>query len=66
MRYDTYRPRGKRWEFIAQRAAETMRGAALITGYVDNLKVIGVRAAGSADKLRVFRFAHVPGLCAGR
>ncbi len=66
MRYDTYRKRGKHWQYLGERDAETMRGAALQTGYVHNCKVVAVRPAGSRDKLYVYRFLYVPLLTSGK
>lgn len=67
MQFDTYRKRGKHWEYLGSRSAETSRGAALKTGYVHNLRVIGVRPADCpAVKLFVYRFKYVPMVHHGR
>lgn len=60
MRFETYRKRGRSWEYLGTRDAETGRGAAQMTGYVHNLKVVGVRPEDSRDKILVYRFMYVP------
>ncbi len=58
--YETYRKRGEHWEYLGCRGAESMRGAALMTAYCQNLKVVAVRPEDSRDKIYVFRFKSVP------
>lgn len=60
LRYETYRRRGRHWQYLGERDAETMRGAALVAGYVEHCKVVGVRPAGSLDKIYAYRFAYFP------
>ncbi len=64
--YETYRKRGRHWEYLGTQSAETMRGAALMTGYVHHCKVIAVRPEGSRDKKYVYRFGFYPELQHGR
>jgi hypothetical protein len=56
--YETYRKRGRGWQYLGERSAATMRGAALQTSYVENCRVVAVRPAGSTDKRYVYRFAQ--------
>lgn len=60
MRFDTFRPRGKHWEYLGEREAVDSKKAATTTAYVHNLKVVGVRPAGSNVPLLVHRFVYVP------
>jgi len=65
MRYETYRKRGRGWEYLGERDANSMRSAALHTSYVHNIKVIAVRPAGSRDKKYIYRFKYVASLASG-
>jgi hypothetical protein len=60
--FETYRKRGKGWEYLGVRSARDSRSAALSTGYVNHIKVVGVRPEDSRDKIQVFRFKYVPEL----
>src|SRR6185437_2311576 len=64
--WETYRKRGRHWEYLGCIWAESDRGAALMTGYIQHIKVIGVRPEDSRDKIRVFRFGFYPELHHGR
>lgn len=66
MKWETYRKRGRHWQYLGLREAESDRGAALMTSYSQNIKVIGVRAEDSRDKIRVFRFKYVAMVHHGR
>lgn len=66
MNYETYRKRGKGWEYLGiRRHCRDSRSAALQTSYVHNLKVIGIRPEDSKDKILVYRFKYVASLAAG-
>jgi hypothetical protein len=56
MNYDTYRKRGRHWEYLGERYAQTMHGAACAASYVHHIKMAAVRPAGSRDKLYVYKF----------
>ncbi len=61
MNFETYRKRGKGWEYLGiQRNAVDSRAAALRAGYIQGIKVVGVRPEGSRDKIYVHRFTYVP------
>ena len=62
MTFETYRKRGKGWEYLGTRRSANSRSAAQQAGYVHNLKVIGVRTEYSRDKILVYRFQYVPQL----
>ena len=47
--YETYRKRGRSWQYLGERTAESMRGAALQVSYVHHVKVVAVCPAGSLD-----------------
>jgi hypothetical protein len=64
--FETYRKRGRGWQYLGDRYAKTMRGAALMTNHCDNAKVIACRPAGSRDKIYVYRFANVASLTSGQ
>lgn len=64
--WETYRKRGRGWQYLGTRQAETMRGAALATGYVHHIRVVAVRPEDSRDKLYVFRFKYTPEVHHGR
>ncbi len=66
MRWETYRKRGRHWQYLGLRSAESDRGAALMTGYSQHCRVIGVRPEDSRDKIRVFRFGFYPEVQHGR
>lgn len=62
MKFETYRPRGKGFEFIGIRDAKDSQVAAKMAGYVHNLKVVATRPEDSRDKVLVYRFKSVPQL----
>jgi len=66
MNFETYRKRGKGWEYLGVVSAETCRDAAQMIGYIHNLKVIGVRPEDSRDIIQVYRFLRVPELHHGK
>ena len=61
MMWETYRKRGRHWEYLGLREAMNDVVAAHKTSYAHNIKVIGIRPEDSRDKIRVFRFKHVSG-----
>lgn len=66
MNFETYRKRGRNWEYLGIRTGvENSRSAALQTSYVHNLKVVGIRPEDSKDKILVYRFKYVASLAAG-
>ena len=62
LRFETFRKRGRGWEYLGERDARDSRSAALQTGYVHHLRVVGIRVADTPGKLQVYRFIHVPEL----
>lgn len=64
--FETYRKRGRHWEYLGCIDAESSRGAALMTGYIQHIKVIGVRPADTSEKLIVHRFGFYPEVHHGR
>lgn len=60
MQFEMYRRRGRHWQYLGERTAADSIKAARTTAYVHHLRVVGVRPAGSLDRLYVYRFKHVP------
>jgi hypothetical protein len=65
MSFEVYRRRGRGWQLLDIRRARDSRGAALMSGYAHNCRVLGVRPEYSGAKLFVYRFKHVPSLTSG-
>ena len=66
MNFETYRKRGRHWEYLGIRSAGDSRAAALQTSYVHNLRVVAVRPEDSRDKLLVYRFLQPAAVHHGR
>lgn len=64
--FETYRKRGRGWEYLGCRKAESDRSAALITGYVQHVRVVGVRPKDARIPIRTFRFDFYPEVHHGR
>lgn len=65
MDFECFRKRGRHWQYLSTYNASDSRRAAFSCGHIHNLKVIGVRPAGTSVKLFVYRFKHVPSLTSG-
>ena len=60
MRFETYVKYGNRWSRGYILDAQSGRDAALMTGYLADRKVIGVRPEDSIIPIQVHRFKTVP------
>lgn len=57
--FETFRKRGRNWEYLGERSATEMRAAALQTSYAHHIKVVGCRPAHTNLTLHVYRFKQV-------
>ncbi len=59
MNFEVYRKRGKGWEYLGEYDRPDGIKAAHQASYIHNIKVVGVRPAGSLIPLAVYRLKYV-------